>query len=71
MRAGEDPANTAQGNKTAREQGFERLVKLLHEMKSAPKASVSVAQPATTAGKTGAAGVMCHSASTAATGASM
>jgi carboxymethylenebutenolidase len=31
MRAGEDP-----GNKTAREQGFARLVKLLHEMKSAP-----------------------------------
>jgi carboxymethylenebutenolidase len=33
MRAGEDPTNTVPGNKTAREQGFERLVKLLHEMK--------------------------------------
>lgn len=35
MRAGEDPTNTVPGNKTAREQGFTRLVKLLHEMKSA------------------------------------
>lgn len=34
MRAGEDPTNTVPGNKTAREQGFTRLVKLLHEMKS-------------------------------------
>ena len=33
MRAGEDPTNTVPGNKTAREQGFTRLVKLLHEMK--------------------------------------
>lgn len=32
MRAGEDPANTVPGNKAAREQGFARLVKLLHEM---------------------------------------
>src|SRR5277367_5825704 len=29
MRAGEDPTNTVPGNKTAREQGFARLVKLL------------------------------------------
>ena len=36
MRAGEDPGNIVPGNKTAREQGFARLVKLLHEMKSAP-----------------------------------
>ena len=35
MRAGEDPANTVPGNKTAREQGFARLVKLLHAMKPA------------------------------------
>ena len=35
MRAGEDPTNTVPGNKTAREQGFARLVKLLHEMKHA------------------------------------
>src|SRR6516164_3214623 len=41
MRAGEDPANTVPGNKTAREEGFARLVKLLHEMKGAPVASTS------------------------------
>lgn len=34
MRAGEDPTNTVAGNKSAREQGFARLVKLLKEMKS-------------------------------------
>ena len=33
MRAGEDPNNTVPGNKTAREQGFARLVKLLKELK--------------------------------------
>jgi carboxymethylenebutenolidase len=38
MRAGEDPGNTVPGNKTAREQGFARLVSLLKEMKSAPMA---------------------------------
>jgi len=32
MRAGEDPTNTVPGNKTAREQGFARLVKLLQAM---------------------------------------
>jgi carboxymethylenebutenolidase len=32
MRAGEDPTNTVPGNKTAREQGFARLIKLLHAM---------------------------------------
>jgi carboxymethylenebutenolidase len=41
MRAGEDPTNTVPGNKTAREQGFARLVKLLHELKAAPTASVN------------------------------
>jgi carboxymethylenebutenolidase len=40
MRAGEDPSNTNPANKTAREQGFARLVKLLHEMKSAQSASM-------------------------------
>lgn len=34
MRAGEDPTNTVAGNKTAREQGFARLVSLLRAMKS-------------------------------------
>jgi carboxymethylenebutenolidase len=32
MRAGEDPANTVPGNKTAREQAFSRLVTLLKMM---------------------------------------
>jgi hypothetical protein len=32
MRAGEDPSNTVAGNKTAHEQGFARLVKLLSAM---------------------------------------
>jgi len=32
MGAGEDPANTVPGNKTAREEGFARLVKLLNGM---------------------------------------
>ncbi len=35
MRAGVDPTNTVPGNKTAREQGFTRLVSLLKEMKTA------------------------------------
>jgi carboxymethylenebutenolidase len=34
MRAGEDPGNTVAGNKTAREQGFARMVKLLKELKT-------------------------------------
>jgi carboxymethylenebutenolidase len=60
MRAGEDPTNTVPGNKTAREQGFERLVKLLHEMKGAHTAAVT---PAT---KTDAAhAVICHESATA------
>ena len=40
MRAGEDPTNTVPGNKTAREQGYARLVKLLHDLKAAPVASL-------------------------------
>jgi carboxymethylenebutenolidase len=53
MRAGEDPGNTVPGNKTARDEGFARLVKLLKEMKSAPAAS-------TTSGKAGAEAAACH-----------
>jgi carboxymethylenebutenolidase len=33
MRAGEDPGNDVPGNKTAREQGFTRLVALLKQQK--------------------------------------
>jgi carboxymethylenebutenolidase len=39
MRAGEDPNNTVPGNKTAREQGFTRLVTLIKEMKASPVAA--------------------------------
>jgi carboxymethylenebutenolidase len=42
MRAGEDPSNTVPGNKTAREEGFARLVKLLKEMKSAPATGIRI-----------------------------
>jgi len=40
MRAGEDPGNTNPANKTAREQAFGRLVKLLAEMKP-PRAAIA------------------------------
>ena len=46
MRAGEDPANTVPGNKTAREQAFTRLVTLLQQLKTAPKAANPTANPA-------------------------
>jgi carboxymethylenebutenolidase len=59
MRAGEDPGNTVPGNKTAREQGFARLVKLLKEMKSAPVAS-SGAHSSTHTGNSAAQAVSCH-----------
>jgi len=39
MRAGEDPNNTVPGNKTAREQGFTRLVTLIKEMKASSVAA--------------------------------
>jgi len=59
MRAGEDPGNTVPGNKTAREQGFARLAKLIKEMKSAPVAS-NGAQKSTVAGKAEGRAVACH-----------
>ncbi len=61
MRAGEDPTNTVPGNKAARDQGFARLVKLLHEMKSVPLAGNSL-ENKTTASKSKAHAVVCHSA---------
>jgi carboxymethylenebutenolidase len=66
MRAGEDPSNTVPGNKTAREQGFARLVKLLHELKAAPTASIGARNP-TSAGKSSPNTVICHEAGTTAT----
>jgi carboxymethylenebutenolidase len=56
MRAGEDPGNAVPGNKTARDQGMARLVKLLNEMKSAPAASTSPGSP----GKTAVDATACH-----------
>ncbi len=62
MRAGEDPTNTVPGNKTAREQGYARLVKLLKGLKgsstiipSRPRGELAhkAAEPA----------VACHEAS--------
>jgi carboxymethylenebutenolidase len=70
MRAGEDPTNTVPGNKTAREQGFDRLVKLLHEMKSAPMASNGV-QNKTTAVESKPRALACHSVTPASPTASM
>jgi carboxymethylenebutenolidase len=66
MRAGEDPSNTVPGNKTARDQGFDRLVKLLHGMKRAPLAG-NASENNTTASKIAASKtrpVACHTAST-------
>jgi carboxymethylenebutenolidase len=62
MRAGEDPTNTVPGNKTAREQGFDRLVKLLHELKAAPAASLG-SQKSTLAAKHSVAAPICHESS--------
>ena len=61
MRAGEDPGNAVPGNKSAREQGFARLVKLLHEMKAAPVAG-NRAHPGVVAGKSGEPAAQCHAA---------
>jgi len=58
MRAGEDPTNTNPANKTARDQAFSRLVKLLHEMKS-PHAAVLSERPAHNA-KSASSGPLCH-----------
>jgi carboxymethylenebutenolidase len=41
MRAGEDPTNTNPANKAARDQGFARLVRLLHELKPAQAANAN------------------------------
>ena len=65
MRAGEDPGNTVPGNKTAREEGLARLVKLLKEMKGAAKAS-NGAEKATEAAKAAGNAMACHEKSGAA-----
>src|ERR1700758_134064 len=58
MRAGEDPTDTNPANKTAREQGFARLVKLLNEVGGAPAAGSR--RLGSAPGKTELAGVNCH-----------
>jgi carboxymethylenebutenolidase len=58
MRAGEDPNNTVPGNKTAREQGFTRLVTLIKEMKAAPVATNS--SHSKIMAKKSESGVACH-----------
>jgi carboxymethylenebutenolidase len=59
MRAGEDPSNTVPGNKSAREQGFDRLVKLLHAMKPVMTSNVA-GGAATTAANSVSPAVVCH-----------
>ena len=70
MRAGEDPNNTVAGNKTAREQGFDRLVKLLHELKSAPSSSARSHRPVN-ASKSAPPAATCHDTASAAPTTSM
>jgi carboxymethylenebutenolidase len=65
MRAGEDPGNTNPANTTARDQALGRLVKLLGELKSAPKAANSGTIP-TERGKRMTAAAACHPAGNAA-----
>lgn len=58
MRAGEDPANTVPGNKSAREQGFNRLTELLKSLKSTPAGRS--AMPAHRRSKARLASAKCH-----------
>jgi carboxymethylenebutenolidase len=61
MRAGEDPTNTVPGNKTAREQAFQRLVTLLREMKNKEAAS-NASHTKTVAAKSASPTISCHDA---------
>jgi carboxymethylenebutenolidase len=62
MRAGEDPTNTVPGNKTARDEGFKRLVMLINKVNSG--ASATNHSPRTVRAKAAAvkaaAAVSCH-----------
>ena len=59
MRAGEDPSNTVPGNKTAREEGFTRLVSLLKNLQAPATAKIDA--PNVKPSKAGdAATVSCH-----------
>ncbi len=71
MRAGEDPTNTVPGNKSARAQGFTRLVKLLKELQNKPMAR-STTHRSALAEKSAAPAASCHDTSKMpATGATM
>ncbi|HEX4308376.1 MAG TPA: dienelactone hydrolase family protein [Acidobacteriaceae bacterium] len=59
MRAGEDPGNTNAANKTARDQAFARLTKLLHEM-GAAKAALEGEPKSFTAEKRDSEASLCH-----------
>jgi carboxymethylenebutenolidase len=62
MRAGEDPTNTVSGNKTAREQGYARLVKLLKGLKGS--STIMPSRPrGELAHKSAEPAVACHEAS--------
>ena len=62
MRAGEDPANTVPGNKTAREEGYARLVKLLKGLKGS--SGRMIARPRGVLARNSAQPpMMCHDAS--------
>ena len=61
MRAGEDPGNTNPANKTARDQAFARLVKLLREMGPAKTAAAQNSAPSERASTLAAASKpLCH-----------
>ena len=61
MRAGEDPGNPDSGNMAARDRAMTRLLKLLGDLKGAPKADNSGARPIV-GGKKVTAAAACHPA---------
>lgn len=63
MRAGEDPTNTVPGNKTAREQGYARLVKLLKGLKSSSTIMPVQQRRTELARKKAEPAISCHDAS--------
>ena len=62
MRAGEDPANTVPGNKTARDQGFRRLVQLIDKTNAGTTSRVQRPHGGSAARKPVVAAVSCHEA---------
>jgi carboxymethylenebutenolidase len=60
MRAGEDPTDTVPGNKTAREQGFTRLVTLIKEMKASPMAGNPTHNKTVATKKSAIPAMQCH-----------